>query len=180
MQGNIRLESEFGRGTKFTIVLPDITNKAVEIHTSEKATKRAKKLLQPEPVIPAEDNKLLILIVEDNKVNQKLARSILKEFYEIDSALDGETAITMVAKKQYDAILMDIHLGEGLDGIQVTNIIRNDIRYKYTPIIAVTGYTMIGDKEHILNQGCSHYLSKPFNKQQLLDIVELALEGIKS
>lgn len=82
----------------------------------------------------------------------------------------------MVASKQYDAILMDIHLGEGLDGIETTKIIRNDIRYAKTPIIAVTGYTMLGDKENILKHGCSSYLSKPYSKSELLDVLWKALD----
>ncbi|MBI9031473.1 PAS domain S-box protein [bacterium] len=173
MNGKIILTSELGKGAKFTIILPLLSE-----NTEESLEHQNKKHADNEghSIKDKLESKPLILIVEDNRVNQKLATSILKSSYDIDTALDGETAITMVASKQYDAILMDIHLGEGLDGIETTKIIRNDIRYAKTPIIAVTGYTMLGDKENILKHGCSSYLSKPYSKSELLDVLWKALD----
>ena len=170
MNGKIFLDSEFEKGARFTIILPPAKNK----HQPSNPKSDLEKKIDDISIIPKE-NRQTVLIVEDNKVNQKLARSILKKHYEVDSAYDGETAIDMIAQKQYDVILMDIHLGEGLDGIQTTKIIKNDLRYSKTPIIAVTGYTMLGDKDHILKEGCSHYLSKPYSKNELLNIIDMAL-----
>lgn len=175
MHGNISLESQLERGSKFTIILPVIYDNQVMLKDSDSDKKNYKKQIAHENYASSNTDKPLILIVEDNKVNQKLATSILKKYYETDSALDGETAITMTTQKKYDIILMDIHLGEGLDGLDVAKIIRTDFCYKQTPIIAVTGYTMLGDKENILRQGCSHYLAKPYTKNQLLEIIEKAL-----
>lgn len=178
MLGEIYLESEMKKGSKVTIILPCVTNNLKKPKVLNSETRKSNELTSSEEIISTFTEKPLILIVEDNKVNQKLASSILRNFYETDSAFDGETAIRMTTQKQYEAILMDIHLGEGLDGLEVTKIIRSDIRYKNTPIIAVTGYTMLGDREHILKQGCSHYLGKPYNKSQLLDILNIALQKV--
>ncbi len=175
MQGEISLESELEKGTKITITLPFITDNQKNTEALESDKKSTKKT-SVEKSNHTNEDKAIILIVEDNIVNQKLATSILGKYYQTDSAFDGESAISMITQKQYDAILMDIHLGEGLDGLEVTKIIRDDLRYKQTPIIAVTGYTMLGDKEQILKQGCSDYLGKPYNKTQLLEIIEKALQ----
>ncbi len=173
MNGSISLESEFEKGAKFTIKLPLTLISQEEAATS--LSKSPQKLKQ-KTLDNFENIEELpsVLIVEDNKINQKLAVSILRDKYRVDTCYDGESAINMIANKQYDIILMDIHLGDGLDGLETTKIIRNDIRYSKTPIIAVTGYTMLGDREHILKAGCSHYLSKPYSKSQLLDIIKLA------
>ena len=175
MQGEIILESEFGVGTKITIAFPFISHNFQADEAEKSNGNVAKNKLTQEDITSAIYDKPTILIVEDNKVNQKLAKSILSKYYNTDSAFNGETAIMMITNKQYDAILMDIHLGEGLDGLEVTKIIRNDLRYSHTPIIAVTGYTMLGDKEQILKAGCSHYLGKPYNKNQLLEILDRVL-----
>ncbi len=172
MNGTISLVSQFHKGTKLIISLPLVdTYKSINPESSNPLPLKT----QVSNIIDDDEKLLSLLIVEDNKINQKLAISILKGRYNIDCAYNGESAIDLIAKKQYDIILMDIHLGEGLDGIETTKIIRNDSRYRKTPIIAVTGYTMLGDKEHILNQGCSHYLSKPYSKQDLLGIIDEAL-----
>lgn len=172
MKGSISLVSEFEKGAEFIISLP-IDTISETTHDNNFATIANKAEDKEEE--KTSNNLASILIVEDNKINQKLAISILNDNYDVDAVFDGESAIKMIAEKQYDLVLMDIHLGEGLDGLQTTKIIRNDLRYAKIPIIAVTGYTMLGDKEHILKQGCSHYISKPYSKQELLDLIASSL-----
>jgi CheY-like chemotaxis protein len=62
-----------------------------------------------------------------------------------------------------------------MSGLDVTNKLRKMTEYIDTPIIALTAYALSGDKERIINAGCSHYLSKPFTKQQLLSLLDKAL-----
>ena len=66
---------------------------------------------------------------------------------------------------------MDINLGKGIDGLTATQKIRELPGYQNTPIIAVTGYTMAGMQERIIDGGCSYYLAKPFGKKLLIDLL---------
>ncbi len=164
LKGDISVSDNKTKGSIFTITIPQSMQSYEKLKSSPTTNINLTKILKPK-----------VLIVEDNKINQKLAVSILNKAYEVDSAYDGYTAIEMSANKQYDVILMDIHLGQGLDGIETTAVIKKNPRYNKIPIIAVTGYTMHSDKEKIFNSGCSHYLSKPYTKNQLLEIIGLAI-----
>jgi CheY-like chemotaxis protein len=72
---------------------------------------------------------------------------------------------------------MDINLGAGPDGLSIAHQIKDYELNKNTPVIAVTGYTMHGDKEKLLSNGCSHYLPKPYDKQTLLKLFSGILYG---
>ncbi|MGQ9798580.1 MAG: response regulator [Ignavibacterium sp.] len=92
--------------------------------------------------------------------------------YSLDFARNADEALEKVKSKKYDAILMDINLRRGLDGIQLTQIIREMPEYKETPIIALTAYAMEKEKQEFLSKGLSHYLSKPFRKNDLLLLLQ--------
>ena len=70
---------------------------------------------------------------------------------------------------------MDINLGVGMDGLEVVKKIREIPSYKDVPIVAVTANALVSQKNTFLNNGCSHYLAKPFRKRMLLDFIEKAL-----
>lgn len=111
-----------------------------------------------------------VLIVEDNEINRRLAALYLREICNTEMAENGYVAIEKIKRKKYDAILMDINLGAGPDGLSIAQQTKGFEINKNTPIIAVTGYTMHGDKEKLLSNGCSHYLPKPYDKQSLLKL----------
>ncbi|MBM4399622.1 MAG: response regulator, partial [Candidatus Cloacimonetes bacterium] len=120
-----------------------------------------------------------ILVVEDNSINAKLMQEYLSICektlncsYEIDYAVTGEEAIQLTAAKHYDIILMDINLLPGMDGLTATQHIRKVAGYAETPIVAVTGYVMPEDKDKLLDGGCSHYLGKPFDKDDIIRIMQ--------
>lgn len=168
MQGDISVKSEILSGSTFSIKLP---LREIDLSQIQEQT-----TFQVED-IPTEDQyKPKILIVEDNNINQKLVISILKNYYLTDLANNGELAVLLAEKKKYDAILMDIHLGEGIDGLTASRIIKKNSLNIATPIIAVTGYTMLGDKDRILSEGCNYYLAKPYQKKELLKIVKQAIK----
>lgn len=81
----------------------------------------------------------------------------------------------MAEKKNYSAILADINLGFGMDGIEAINVIKKIKGYNTIPIIAVTAYALYGDREKFLNQGCTHYISKPFGKNDIVALVDKVL-----
>jgi CheY-like chemotaxis protein len=71
---------------------------------------------------------------------------------------------------------MDINLRRGMDGIELTGLIRKMENYKSIPIIAVTAFAMGKEKEEFLKKGMTHYLSKPFVKNQLLHLLNKAID----
>ncbi len=75
---------------------------------------------------------------------------------------------------------MDINLGTGMDGIQAAKLINRIPGYEHVPIIAVTGYTMMGDQEKLLAEGCTHYIGKPFKRSDFRAAINNAIFGKSS
>ena len=82
----------------------------------------------------------------------------------------------MLANKKYTLVFMDINLKSGMDGKEATKKIRVMKDYESTPIIATTAYAMPTDKEEFLAAGCSHYLSKPFSKEEVIELLSQLLK----
>ena len=118
------------------------------------------------------NKRIKILLVEDDELNIRMISSFLEGKYQIDEAKSGEEAIKKVLDNNYDLFLMDIGLKKEMTGLDVTKKLRKMEVYKKTPIVAVTAYALAGDKERILCAGCSHYLSKPFSKKQLTNLLD--------
>lgn len=163
--GSITLESVVGKGSKFTVKLKN--------EKPDEGKEEAVKAEKPAVVIPQKHSgkKPTILVVEDDLINIEAISYFLKQFVEIETATDGEKAISLALKKKYDAILMDINLGRGLSGLEVTKIIRELDEYNETPIIACTAYAMEGDAKTFIDAGCTHYLVKPFSKEEILGML---------
>lgn len=112
-----------------------------------------------------------VLIVEDNDLNQMLAREVLKQArFQTWFANNGKEALDMLDKQEFDLVLMDIQMPE-MDGITATRKIRGQARFKDLPIIAMTAHTMAGDREKSLAAGMNDHVSKPIHPLQLLDTV---------
>ena len=104
-----------------------------------------------------------ILIIEDNEQNLYLETFILqKNGHEIIQARNGESGISLAAQTVPDLILLDIQL-PGMDGYTVAEGLRKNPTIAGIPIIAVTSYAMTGDRERILEAGCTGYIEKPIN-----------------
>lgn len=109
-----------------------------------------------------------ILLVEDNEENRYLITFILeKNNYEVLIAKDGKTGIELASKEKPDAILMDIQLPD-INGLEVTKRIRASKTNEKVPIIAITSYAMVGDKERSLEAGCNGYIEKPINPETFM------------
>jgi CheY-like chemotaxis protein len=116
-----------------------------------------------------------VLYVEDDKISREVVSMFLKNDFDIDLAGDSSEAITKIKKIKYAALLMDINLCKGLGGLELAKEIRKIDTYKNVPIIAVTAHAFKEDEKKILTGGCSHYISKPFNRKSLLAIIRKAL-----
>ena len=111
------------------------------------------------------------LVVEDNPMNMELVCDLLEmQEHTVLQAVSGSEMLTHLKEHTPDLILMDIQL-PGMDGLELTRILRSDPNTKAIPIIALTAHAMKGDEERILKQGCSGYISKPIETRTFLDTV---------
>lgn len=116
--------------------------------------------------------KYRILIVEDEVLNSTIIREHLKVQYFVDVADSGEAALGMLEIGQYDLILADINLGGGMTGVELATIVKADPRVSGIPVIAMTAYALEGDMEEFLAAGCDDYISKPFFRQDILNLLK--------
>jgi CheY-like chemotaxis protein len=172
LDGDIVVNSKMGKGSVFNITIPFPQGMAMPADISP--AKTSEKREQNPEAPPATDQ--TVLLVEDNDVNSQLTFAYLKNAYKVEWATDCFTALEMVQKQKYDAILMDINLGPGLDGLQATRLIRQVRGYENLPIIALTGYTMFGDRERLIEGGCTDYIPKPFTKSEILNLLDKILK----
>jgi CheY-like chemotaxis protein len=104
-----------------------------------------------------------ILLIEDHEQNRYLATFLLeKHGYEVVSASDGRAGIELAKTVKPALILLDIQLPL-MDGYTVARELRSDLALRNIPIIAVTSYAMVGDREKALAAGCNGYMEKPIN-----------------
>jgi two-component system, cell cycle response regulator DivK len=117
-----------------------------------------------------------ILYVEDNPDNQILIMRILAaEGYHVSFAANGTEALEQLKAHDYDLLLLDINLPD-IDGYTLTDIIRQQERFKDIPILALTANVMKGDKERSLNAGCDGYIQKPVDVDDLPSQIEYHLK----
>jgi CheY-like chemotaxis protein len=118
-----------------------------------------------------------ILIIEDNEQNLYLLSFILNRHgYQVETARDGESGINTAVLGRPDLILLDIQL-PGMDGYAVAKSLRIRPELVDTPIVAVTSYAMMGDREKALESGCNGYLKKPIDPERFMSQVEEFLHG---
>ena len=118
-----------------------------------------------------------ILAVEDDFISRDVLRLCLKNLFKVEFAENGESAVQMIMHKKYDAVLMDMNLGKGMNGLDAIQKIKNIEGYKDVPIIAITAYAMEGDREKFLNNGCEYYISKPYEKKAIIELLNRALNA---
>ena len=164
MGGIIDVESTYGKGTVFTITIPQ-------------------KIADPRPVsempeIGEPERKatdiftapgLKVLIVDDNVINRKVARGFLKNYeFDMTEAESGPEAIDLVRDVRYDIIFMD-HMMPNMDGIEAVEIIRRDCGENGTApvIIALTANAMEGMREQFLERGFQDFIAKPLDRREL-------------
>ena len=159
MGGVIGVESQPGKGSRFwfQISLPTVAS-------------------VPEPEPPAPPSGQLpparILVVEDNRVNQRVAAHMLARLgLETELAANGREAVERAAQTAFDLILMDCHMPE-MNGYEATAAIRETESHgRRTPIIALTANAMEGIRENCLSAGMDDYLSKPIDSAELAQVL---------
>lgn len=116
--------------------------------------------------------KASILLIEDNPQNRYMITFLLEQHgYEVTQAESGLLGLELAARIRPDLILLDIQL-PGMDGHAVAHTLKRDPRLKRIPIVAVTSYAMVGDREKSLAAGAEGYIEKPINPATFVAEVE--------
>ena len=117
-----------------------------------------------------------ILVVEDNDDNRALVVKVLgRRGHEVLEATGGEEALAIARHAMPDLVLMDLNLA-GMSGLDAARKLKEDPRLRHIPVVALTAYAMVGDRERALESGCDGYLSKPVNVRTLSDQLEAFLK----
>ena len=164
MHGEVMVESEFGSGSKFTVILPLKKIDSINSINSETKTKTKTK----KDLINSIKN-IKILLAEDNLINQLLAQTILTQFeVQVTTVDNGLEAIEAVKSNNFDIILMDLMMPE-MNGYDASKAIRelDDVTKNNIPIIALTADVTNLVIEKCKSVGINEYISKPFDSFQL-------------
>ncbi|MBN2158764.1 MAG: response regulator [Spirochaetes bacterium] len=116
--------------------------------------------------------KRTILLIEDNEQNRYLATFLLKkQGYTVVAAPDGPSGIDLAVQGGYDLIVLDILL-PGMDGYAVARALRDNTATRDIPVVAVTSYAMVGDREKAIAAGCNGYIEKPIDPETFVSEIE--------
>jgi two-component system, cell cycle response regulator DivK len=119
----------------------------------------------------------LILIIEDNAANMKLAKLLVRNAgHGVLCAMDAETGLTLARSGQPDLVLMDVQL-PGMDGLAATTLLKHDPETAAIPVIALTALAMKADQERCQVAGCDAYITKPLRYQDLYAAMDGLLAG---
>lgn len=164
MKGNLGIESEPGKGSKFWFVVP-----LSIAHDDQLLLVPATEVSKP--VVLAGK----VLLVEDNPINQMVASKMLEKIgLELVLAENGKQALQCLQREKFDAVLMDCQMPE-MDGFEATKIWREQeqlLSEGRLPIIAMTANVMQGDRERCLSAGMDDYLGKPVRQAELGSILQ--------
>ena len=114
----------------------------------------------------------VVLVIEDNEQNLYLMRFLLeKHGFTVVEATDGVKGVEMAKETKPHLILLDIQLPK-MDGYAVARELRKNIDLTNTPIIAVTSYAMVGDRERVLDAGADDYIEKPIDPERFVEQIK--------
>lgn len=173
--GEVAVESELGKGSRFTIILP--WSGPMRSYTDGST-------LQSEPVSafgepPLHEKAPLVLIAEDNTGNIEMLTAYLEAAgYRTEVAVNGQEALEKAREHRPAIILMDLQMPV-MDGLEATRALRRDPDPELvaTPVIALTALAMPGDREKSLEAGATDYLSKPFSMRELAELIGKTLSA---
>lgn len=170
MGGEIWVESEYGSGTTFHILLPQKIIEGSETYGTVATQKHH--YTQAEQLVPVFEG-AKVLVVDDNEINRKVAEGMLKIYgLSISLASSGAMCLEMVEKEQFDLIFMD-HLMPDMDGIETLHHLQE--KKVNVPVIALTANAINGMRQMYLKEGFSDYLRKPLEKEEIVRVLNAFL-----
>lgn len=169
MQGDICIESEYGKGSVFTLSFKQqIVEDTPLGHFEDWYRSKINDNYFQESGYLAKD--VAILAIDDNEMNLEVISGLLKKTkVQIDTVLSGQEGLTKVRKSKYDMILLD-HMMPGMDGIETLRQLEqiDYIRKENIPVIALTANAVVGAREEYLKQGFTDYIAKPVDYRALI------------
>ncbi len=158
MKGEIEVNSRINKGSTFQVTIP-LPTATGESKIPEKQS------LETNPITDL--SSINILVAEDNAINQKLIKSILKKVNNIcDIAENGKIALEKLKSKKYDIILLDMQMPV-MDGMETLSHLRQSQEFKNLPVIALTAFAMSEERDKYIAAGCNEFVAKPVNKNEL-------------
>lgn len=171
MNGSIEVESVYGEGTVFTVMIPQ---KIVDSRTLKEVPEEPEVSDDKDKIRPFKvKNTCNVLVVDDNIVNRRVAIGFLKNYgFKLTEATSGPEAIDLVRKTRFHIIFMD-HMMPEMDGVEAVRIIRRECGENGTSptIIALTANAMEGVREMFLQNGFQDFLAKPLYRKPLNEIL---------
>jgi PAS domain S-box-containing protein len=177
--GSVRVESEVGMGSRFTVSLPArqkmITTRSSSTEPALEALRDRSERSAVHAVVPSDSK--VVLLAEDNTANILTIGEYLKSHgYKFVEARDGLEAIEKAEASDPSIILMDIQMPV-LDGLEAIRRLRRNPRFAATPIISLTALAMPGDRERCLEAGANEYMTKPVRLKLLQQTIEDLVQG---
>jgi CheY-like chemotaxis protein len=122
-----------------------------------------------------------ILLVEDNEMNRDmLGRRLQRHGFSVCFAIDGPSGVSMAADETPDLILMDVALGDMMDGWEATRRIKTNPRTADIPIIALTAHALASDRDKSVEVGCAEFDTKPVDLPRLLGKINACLVAARA
>lgn len=167
--GTIKVESEFGKGSTFTVTLP-VRHVAPTGETPVRAITADVVNLElgavEKDITADDDNKPLLLIIDDNADIRNLTAELLKDEYRIIEAVDGKEGIRLASKYVPDLIICDVMMPV-MDGMECCRRIKNEMKTSHIPVLMLTACSMDEQRIQGYESGADGYLAKPFNSTML-------------
>ncbi len=180
-KGFIKVVSKLNKGSAFSFVIPlddsiYETQYFAENNSNDKYLSAEKNNLESEMVSVPADFKKVVIIAEDDPQLNSFLKNILRKYYTVFSAFNGQEALELVKQKQPDIIISDVMMS-GMNGLELTSYLKSCNEFSHIPVILLTAKAEVENQIEGIKSGADYYIAKPFNIDYLLNIINSQLKN---